>query len=138
MSALRRMQGAVKAIQRDMAMDDATWRLFLNEAVKKRSSTQLNFDECKTVFAHAKSKGWVSPRMKVEKQFKAANFLWLQLKDAGKLNNGTRIAFIEFCKKHTKGKDPQKASIEQMSNVVEALKSWCDREGVSTGKIGAK
>ena len=119
----------LKKAQQDLSMEDADYRANLKEWTGKTSSKNLTpsevnycLEQFQTIFK------WTPPESKNEKQIKRIKYLWLCLKDAGKLNNPN--ALKTFVSNFTMGATMYKAKPGQLSACIQALQSWCDRENV--------
>lgn len=128
------MRRQLKAGQNGLQMSDDAYRALLQRITGKTSSKQLSLSEINAVLDEYKRLGW-KPVSKFEKQAKLIKFLWMQLGEASVLKNRSSSALIVFCNRFTNGKSIYKSSGQEISAIIEALKDWCKREGVSTGNV---
>lgn len=124
----------IKAAQVKLNMDQADYLALLNRITGKSSSTELSKTEIKAVLNEFKRLGW-EPNNKNAKLVRTIKFLWMRLGEENCLNTPDRSAMESFCKRFTDGKSLYRAQRGQLQNIVEALKQWCARENISTGRI---
>lgn len=130
MADLKSLRRVIKAAQRQMAMEDDAYRLLLKRVTGKTSCTQLNAFQCNQVLDEFKRLGWRAKSRKNSGQIARIQYLWLCLRDAGKLTNGTKQALYRWCDRYTQNTPLHKAAPETLSTIIEQLKAWCDREEV--------
>ena len=131
---LQRKRGALKGKQLKLGIDQDTWVSLLRRLTGKSSSLELNERELNTVLNHL-NKHDVDNARKYPRQIKAIKFLWLQLGNAGHLEDPSVKALKKFCDVYTGGKTIYKCSTKELSDVIDALKGWCRREGVGMGRL---
>lgn len=128
---LRRM---IKVAQNAVQMEQDDYVAFIQRLTGKTTSKQLTLSEVNTVLDGFKRMGW-NPVNKRDKQTRLIKFLWMRLGEEGKLEDPAISAMTRFCNGMTKGKSLGRATHAELHAIIEALKSWCKRQGVTTGNI---
>ncbi|MFA5825833.1 MAG: regulatory protein GemA [Gallionellaceae bacterium] len=122
----------IKIAQKQLGMDDETYRAMLWTVARVKSSTELDFAGRKKVLAHLESRGFKRTKPQPRKladdpQSKMIRALWLQLHEAGKVRNPSESALAAFAKRQT-GRDAlQWLSGAEASALIEELKKWLAR-----------
>lgn len=122
----------IKIAQKQLGMDDDTYRDILFTLTRKRSSTELDFAERKKVLEHMEACGFKRTKPQPRKladdpQSKMIRALWLQLHEAGKVRNPSESALAAFAKRQT-GRDAlQWLNAKEASSLIEELKKWLAR-----------
>lgn len=124
----------IKAAQVKLNMDQETYQGLLHRITGKTSSIELNKTEIKAVLNEFKRLGW-EPSNQNAKLIRTIQFLWMRLGEENCLKTPGKAAMETFCKRFTHGKPFYRAQRGQLQNIVEALKQWCARENISTGRI---
>lgn len=123
----------IKIAQKQLGMDDDSYRDILFALTRKRSSTDLDFAERKKVLDHMEACGFKrtkpQPRnLADDPQSKKMRALWLELHQAGKVRNPSESALAAFVKRQT-GRDAlQWLNSKEASAVIEELKKWLARD----------
>lgn len=124
----------LKIAQKQLNMSEHAYRANIAAVTGgKTSSKQLTRQEIKDVLAVFKRLGYKPTARPRDKQVKRISYLWLRLKEAGKLESGTRASMLKFCARFTGNSNTSslyKAQPKQLSDCIEALQDWCQREGV--------
>lgn len=122
----------IKIAQKQLGMDDDTYRAMLWAVARVKSSTELDFAGRKKVLDHLQSCGFkrTKPQPRAladDPQSKKMRALWLELHAAGKVRNPSETALAAFVKRQT-GRDAlQWLTAREASNVIEELKKWLAR-----------
>ena len=119
--------------KKDLGLDDDTYRSMLFTVARVHSSKDLDFHGRKRVLAHMKARGWKNkPAAKAKStrplasddQSKKIRALWIELRDAGAVNDPSEAALAAYVRRMTKVSALQWLSVEQASRVIESLKKW--------------
>lgn len=122
----------IKIAQKQLGLDDETYRAMLWTVAQVKSSTALDFAGRKKVLAHLEARGFKRTKPQPRKladdpQSKMIRALWLQLHEVGKVRNPSESALAAFAKRQT-GRDAlQWLSGAQASALIEELKKWLAR-----------
>lgn len=120
----------IKMAQRALNMDDDDYRAMLLRVTGNTSSKQLTATQVAAVKAEFKRLGY-NPDAQYETQIKAMKFLWMQLGKAGQLRDASINGMWAFVNSN---KSINSRS-QRYNNCIQALKDWCQRENVDTGKL---
>lgn len=122
--------------KKDLCLDDATYRDMLWTIARVRTSADLDFAGRNRVIDHLKAKGWkptaasrrrTGRHLADDAQNRMIRGLWIDLHEAGKVENASEEALAAFCKRVTGVDALQWTSPAQRSSVIEALKAWTRR-----------
>lgn len=123
----------IKIAQKQLGMDDDTYRAMLWSVARAKSSTELDFAGRKKVLDHLQACGFKRTRrpqprkLADDPQSKKIRALWLELHAAGKVRNSSETALAAFVKRQT-GRDAlQWLNGAEASAVIEELKKWLAR-----------
>ncbi len=124
--------------------DDSAYRNMLWSVARVRSAKDLDNAGREKVLAHLRSVGWVDSKPFVrgqgpKPQVQLIRKLWAALGSAGHLESPTEPALRAFVKKQSAAYHPQKIGYDApellppkvAQRVIEHLKHWCKRTGVS-------
>ena len=124
--------------------DDSAYRNMLWSVARVRSAKDLDESGREKVLAHLRSVGWVDSKPFVrgqgpKPQVQLIRKLWTALGSAGHLESPTEPALRAFVKKQSAAYHPQKIGYDApellppkvAQRVIEHLKHWCKRTGVS-------
>ncbi|KGF30464.1 gp16 family protein [Oligella urethralis] len=126
----------IKIAQRELGMDDETYRAILMKTGNKDSSTKLTVSELERVLEHMKKCGFkVVPKSKKigkmtmanDEQSKMIRGLWLELHRLGAVKNPSEYSLSRYVKRITGNDLLQWTTSEQKSKTIETLKKWLDR-----------
>jgi len=127
----------IKIGQKELGLDDETYRDMLFAQTGKRSAAELRPPQRRTVLDHMKSLGAFKdlPQKKVARSGTARliHALWKDLAEAGKLRDSSKEALRAFCAhrihpgQDNVTLDPDHLTPEQSTTVIEALKAWLKR-----------
>ncbi len=135
----KKLVAKVKIAQKQLCMDDDTYRELLFSVVKKRSASELLVWELENVLQRMKSLGFKPKPAKSEggrimaddEQSKMIRGLWLELHELGKVRDSSERALILWAKgqfKTTEGIEAlQWLSVRQKRRLIEQLKQWLAR-----------
>lgn len=123
----------IKIAQKQLGMDDDTYRAMLWSVARVKSSTELDFAGRKKVLDHMQACGFKRTRPQPRKlsdnpQSKKIRALWLDLHAEGKVRNPSETALAAFVKRETGVDDLHWLNSVQASKVIESLKQWQLRE----------
>lgn len=123
----------LKQFQKDVGMNQEDYEANLHAWFGKSSSTELTPREVNQALVNIEQTfGWKPTVHANEKQIKRIKYLWLCLKDAKKLENPRGLT--SFVDNFTYRKNWYKATHIQLSQCIQALQAWCDREQVNYNK----
>lgn len=142
----RRELGLIHMAKANLALADDSYRAILARVAGVGSAADLDAAGRARVLAHFKSLGWdpsrASGRTRAARtagarQPAGANdplvrkirALWLSLWQLGALADPEEAALAAFVKRQTRVDAPDWLTPAQCNAVIEALKSWCAREG---------
>lgn len=119
----------------ELCLDDETYRDMLWQVAKVRSASDLDWAGRKRVLDHFQSKGWKKkPAKKAgarpmanDAQAKMIRGLWIELHQAGIVEDGSEAALASFIKRQARVEALQWLSGAQASQVIESLKKWLQR-----------
>lgn len=125
----------VKIAQKQLDMDDDTYRDFLFGVTKKRSSTELKVWEIENVLEALRKKGFQPKSPKKagtrpqadDPQSKLIRSLWIRLHEAGKVNDSSEAALNHWVLAQTKVQALQWLSVRHKRRLIEQLKAWLER-----------
>ena len=130
----------VKIAQKQLNMDDDSYRAMLKDVTGKTSSTKLKSWQLENVLSRMKLLGFAEKAPSTagtrpqadDAQSKLIRSLWLQLHEAKKVNDPSERALVNWAKgqfKSTEGIEAlQWLSQAQRSIVIEQLKRWLSRK----------
>jgi phage gp16-like protein len=129
----------VKIAQKQLDMDDDTYRAFLEGVTGKRSASILKVWELENVVKALRAKGFKDKPAKnagsrpqaEDDQSKLIRSLWLQLHDAGKVRDSSERALVHWVRGQFKTSEGIEAlqwlSVRQKRRIIEQLKQWLTR-----------
>lgn len=143
----RRELGLIHMAKANLALADDSYRAILARVAGVGSAADLDASGRARVIAHFKSLGWnPAKRRKAARAAGRARAdsglvrkiraLWLSLWQLGALADPGEAALAAFVKRQTKVDAPDWLTAAQCNAVIEALKSWCAREGFSVPDAG--
>lgn len=129
----RRELAAIHIAAKNAGLDDAAYRALLRAVAGVDSARDLDAAGRRAVLARLGRGGgkvvsisdWRTPRIA------KAQALWALLVKAGVIRAPSEGAWLRFCARQTGVARPQWATSEALNRLIEALKSWCDRERVA-------
>jgi phage gp16-like protein len=144
----RRLIKLTCVAQRDLGMDEDTFRAFLHATVGKSSRKEMSAAELERVVEALKRKGFRvrhrtvgaargrdrSRALDQAAQSSKIRALWLALCEAGAVRDQNESALASFCRRQTGVDDLRWLSSEQSSRLIEALKRWCRRLDIDTDR----
>jgi phage gp16-like protein len=129
----------VKIAQKQLGMDDDTYRAFLEGVTGKRSASILKVWELENAMKAMRAKGFKDKPAKSagtrpqadDEQSRLIRSLWLQLHEAGKVRDPGERALIHWVRGQFKSSDGIEAlqwlSVRQKRRIIEQLKQWLAR-----------
>lgn len=138
----RRLYTLLQVGRQQLGLDEDTYRAILDahgaRAIEGRPSAKtMSVTQLEQVLEHLKGRGFRPRRRRAReddwRQPRIAKIvrLWSLLRDAGVLRDPGPRAMYRFCARHTGVARLDWATSAQLNELVEALKSWCDREAVA-------
>ena len=139
MANYRALQAKIHIAKKDMNLDDDKYRALLYGATGKDSTKGMSYAEMEAVLKAFTEKGWeqtVNKSKNARPMFRKKSTkgyirkvysLWGVLKKEGIV----KARFPDgFCKRIVEIDNTDKLDKAEANKVIEALKQWCDREGV--------
>jgi phage gp16-like protein len=128
----RRTLAAVHVIKKALGMDDDAYRDALAMRFDGiRSAADLDHNQLNQWLLHLKSlqkrAGLNTDGVRHEAMIGKCEALWIELRKAGAVRNGSTEALQAFVQKRTGAAGLRMASSRQLYQTVEALKSWLAR-----------
>lgn len=126
----RRDLAAIHIAAKQLGLDDDAYRALLREVAGVESARDLDAAGRRAVLARlgrsnvTSIRDWRTPRIA------KARALWDALARAGVIRAPGEGAWLRFCARQTGVARPQWATSDGLNRLIEALKSWCDRERV--------
>lgn len=131
----------IHVARRELGMDEESYRQFLANIPALEGATSvanLTIPKLDQVLEHLKAKGFkVVPKAKKQAipmaddaQSRKIRSLWLSLRDAGAVRDGSETALAKFVANCTGVQALQWLNNAQASKVIERLKKWAAREKV--------
>jgi phage gp16-like protein len=125
----------IKIGQKELGLDDATYRAMLLTRTGKKSAADLSSLQRRAVLEHMKSLGAFkgAPKRARSATARMIHALWKNLETAGALRNPSKQALRAFCGRlihpgqENVEVDPDFLDIDQSTTVIEALKAWLKR-----------
>lgn len=136
----RGLLALVHLARKQLALDEDTYRLALEQVTGKSSAAELSDGELGRVVDHFRTKGWAPkpkgksaprPRPSDNRHVRKVWAIWGEMCKAGTVRNPTRAALRAFVERMTGVTDPEWLSPAQANVVVEGLKAWRERESRS-------
>jgi phage gp16-like protein len=122
----------IKIAQRELQMDDDTYRTMLFSLGRVKSASDLDWTGRKKVLDHLKACGFKVKSAPASVQasdsrYRKIRALWKQLKSCGLVDNDTDQAVRTYILRTTGCADFQFLNNHQISTVIEGLKKWLAR-----------
>lgn len=124
----------IKIAQRELHMDDATYRSMLMAIARVKSATELDWTGRKKVLDHLKACGFKvksspAPASKHgdDGRYRKIRALWTQLRKMQAVEQDTDQAVRAYIKRTTGKDDFQFLNQHQIATVIESLKGWIAR-----------
>jgi phage gp16-like protein len=129
----------VKIAQKQLGMDDDTYRDFLEGVTGKRSASILKVWELENVVKALRAKGFKDKPAKdagsrpqaEDDQSRLIRSLWLQLHDADKVRDSSERSLVHWVRSQFKTSEGIEAlqwlSVRQKRRIIEQLKQWLNR-----------
>lgn len=130
-AARRRELGQIHQGKAALAWSDDDYRVHLRRLTDKSSAADLDAAGRRRVLDHMARCGWIPKRaFKPFGQPEKIKWLWRKLGETGTLKNRNNHALLTFVTRTTgmEVADVQFLPVSQASVVIEALKSWLNRE----------
>jgi len=123
----RGLLAMVHCARKDLALDEDTYRAVLEQVGGKSSARDLSDADLGRVVERFRAQGWAPKQAKPFSKKPAARMawaLWSQLGKRGELQVPDRSGMRAFCKNLVGVEEPDWMTPEQLSRVIENLKSW--------------
>ncbi|AFL76206.1 gp16 family protein [Thiocystis violascens] len=122
-----------------LGLDDATYRAMLQRIGGVDSSAQLDPVGRRALLAEFRAAGWKPTPGKAanaralasDPQSRMIRALWLRLHQAGKVRDPSEKSLAQYVKRQTRIDRLDWLSAAQARRVIEALKGWAARVGVT-------
>lgn len=135
----KKLLARVHIAQKDMALDDGTYRALLERVTGARSSTNLTTSQLDQVIAEFKRLGWADAKGRPARAGKRPmadapmaskiRALWLNLYHLGELRDPSEDALAAFVAKETGVDALHWLKTEDADVAIRALQGWLDRVG---------
>lgn len=125
-----KMIRAIKAAQRTLGLDDATYRAALMGACGKDSCSKMDDKELGRALAYFRSAGFRpvdDPITRRQRGLIAA--IWQEMAFDGVVKNSSAQAMNAYVRRVCRGTALADLSAEGCSRVIESLKRWVNRDG---------
>jgi phage gp16-like protein len=144
-SASRRaLIGKIKVAQKEMALDDATYRSVLFRVTGRASCTDCTDSQLVAVIEEFKRLGWQAKPKKAQRKqadhptARKARALWISLYQLGAINNASEAALEAFAKRQLGVERMQWADQSLMYKVIEGLNAMAQRNGWNAKQSSVK
>lgn len=131
--------------KKELGLTEEVYRDILQQQFRRESAAQLTPGQAGKLIAHFRRMGW---KPKIQRQLPGSTVpadgqsrkilaLWITLYKKGIVRDGSDKALMNFVRRVTatsvsRGKDHLKwCTNDEKNNIIEALKGWGTREGVS-------
>lgn len=121
---------AIKAAQRTLCIDDATYRAILTDMTGKDSCTKMTVQELQTTLSHFRRAGFHpadDPETRRQRGLIAA--IWKEMAYDGVVRDASPHALEAYVRRICKGNHLADLSVTGCSHVIESLKMWVNRAG---------
>lgn len=133
----------VHIAKKELCLSDDEYRAILVRLFDKDSAGKLRYGQLNDLINHFKTLGW-KPKTKGTKthrptaqkpMVRMVYVLWGELFKAGKVKEARPDKFVQSFTRRSKKYSPEVSAAEWLDNqqlyaIIEALKSWCIREGI--------
>lgn len=135
----KQLVAKVKIAQKQLGLDDDTYRDLLHSVTGKRSAAKLKVWELDNVIKRMIKQGFKPKRLVKsgsrkqtdDHQSKLIRHLWVQLHEAGKVRDSSERALVNWAKGQFKNSHGIEAlqwlDVYQKSRLIESLKQWLAR-----------
>lgn len=124
----------IHVAQRELRLDDDTYRQFLANCTGHRSSKDMNMHQLRLAVDSLRKLGF-KPKTKTGEKISATDAqsakiraLWLEMADAGFIHDRSELAINAFVHRCTGTGRLEWLSTDAASRVIERLKKWQARE----------
>lgn len=125
-----KMIRAIKAAQRTLCLDDATYRAVLMSATGKDSCSKMTEKELGKTLSYFRSSGFHSADdPETRRQRGLITAIWQEMAFDGMVKNSSAQAMNAYVRRICKGSDLEELTVQGCSRVIESLKRWVRREG---------
>lgn len=143
MKATRAQIATIHIAKKDRGLDDVTYRDVLERATGVRSAADLDEPAARKVILAFEQLGFekpLKPRRPASDRrpiVRKAQAMWIALHNLDEVPNGSDRALDAFAQRLTGKASLRFSTNGEVGKVVEALKSWTERLGVSTDTTNA-
>ena len=128
----RQTYAAINIIKKELGMDDDTYRdVMASKFGGIRSAKQLNQQQLNQWLIHLKGQqkraGLNPDGTKHAQMINKCEALWIELRKAGKVQDGSKQALESFVRNQTGAAALRMANGKQLYQAIEILKSWLAR-----------
>lgn len=133
----RAMLAKVHIARKDLGMDEETYRAVISRMTKGKadSAKALSDAALNDLLAEFKRLGWkakAAPRTAAKDPLSGKiRALWIGLAKAGVVRDRSEAALRGYVERMTGKSDLRFCDVRQKGRLIESLKQWADREGVT-------
>jgi len=126
----RRDLAMIHIAQKELGLDDATYRGLLRERFQLDSAADLTPRQAADLIALFRKKGW---RPASPGQLGLIHVLWQRLQTCGAIEHGDDDALNTYIHHYSGRHGLRQLTVHEASRVIEMLKKWLAREGPGRG-----
>lgn len=126
----RRDLAMIHIAQKELGLDDASYRGILRERYQRDSAADLTPRQAADLIALFRKKGW---RPASPGQLGLIHVLWHRLQTCGAIVHGDDDALNAYVNHYTGRRGLHLLTVHEASRVIEMLKKWLEREGAGNG-----
>ena len=131
MSQMKRNIAKIKIAQKQLGMDDDSYRALLKRITGKDSATALTVMQQNQVLTEMERLGW-KPKRSSDQYKKPTSrklaMMWRDLHQAGHVSNKSKVALCSWVKNQTGKPNPDWLTADEANTCIEKLKSWLKRQ----------
>lgn len=135
MSQMKRNIAKIKMAQKQLGMDDESYRALLKRVTGKDSATALTVMQQNQILNEMERLGWKPKRIASQYKKPASRKLvmtWRDLYQAGHISNKSNAALCAWLKKQAGKPNPDWLTPDEANACIEKLKGWLKRPAPPT------